>query len=342
MSFSERYSRQIIFPGIGESGQKALLNGRATIIGCGALGAMQAEMLARAGVGHLRIIDRDFVEFSNLQRQIMFTEQDAIDRLPKAIACEKRITSINSDISLEAIVADVNQSNIESFVAGSDVVLDGTDNFETRYLINDACVKNNVPWIYGAAVGAHGLTMTIRPRQTPCLRCVFEDAPAPGTFPTCDTGGIILPIIAQVTAVQVSEALKIITSQLDLLHNGLLQFDLWQYSQSRVKLDNAPNDDCPTCKRGEYPFLNAARVQSTTTLCGRNSVQINNSNGGKLDLSELANRLNTSGEVFFNKYLLRFKVGEYEMTIFPDARGIIKGTSDISVARSLYARYIGA
>jgi len=342
MTATERYSRQTIFAGIGPSGQQKLLAGNATVIGCGALGAMQVEMLARAGVGHLRIIDRDFVEFSNLQRQIMFTEKDAIDRLPKAVACENRIRSINSAISVEAVVADVNPTNIESVISRTDIVLDGTDNFETRYLINDACVKNSVPWSYGAAVGAHGLTMTIRPRQTPCLRCVFEDSPAPGTFPTCDTGGIILPIIAQVAAIQVSEAIKIITGQFDLLHNSLIQIDLWQYSHSRIDLEKTDRGNCPTCSRAEYPFLNASRAQTTTSLCGRNAVQINNANGGKLDLAELAERLDGSGDVSFNKYLLRFKVGEYEMTVFPDARGIIKGTNDLSLARSLYARYIGA
>ena len=343
MSPFERYSRQILFNGIGEAGQDQLLRSHVVVIGCGALGAMQIEMLARAGVGHLRVIDRDFVECSNLQRQVMFTEQDAIDRIPKAVACESRVRAINSDINVEAIVTDVNYSNIEGLIAGAGIVLDGTDNFDTRYLINDASIKNNIPWIYGAAVGAHGLTMTIRPGHSPCLRCIFDEPPAPGTFPTCDTGGIILPVIAQVAAIQTAEAIKILTGQFDRLHRSLIQFDLWQNTHTKVSLNSMRGgSDCPTCHRGDYQFLNASRGQMTTSLCGRNAVQITNAGNSRLDLKELAARLDGSGEVSFNKYLLRFGVGEFELTVFTDARAIIKGTNDLTVARSLYAKYVGA
>src|SRR5882724_7062048 len=341
MSPFERYSRQILFDGIGEAGQDQLLRSRAVVIGCGALGAMQIEMLARAGVGHLRVIDRDFVEFSNLQRQVMFTERDAIGRIPKAVACEARVRSINSDIQIESTVADVNYSNIEELIANAGIVLDGTDNFDTRYLINDACVKNNIPWIYGAAVGAHGLTMTIRPGHTPCLRCIFDEPPRSGTFPTCDTGGIILPVIAQVAAIQSAEAIKILTGQIDRLHHSLIQFDLWQNTHTKVNLNSMRGgNDCPTCHRGDYQFLNATRGQMTTSLCGRNAVQISNTQSAKLNLEELAARLDGSGEVSFNKYLLRFGVGEFELTVFSDARAIIKGTNDLTVARTLYAKYV--
>src|SRR5918912_2970010 len=222
---NERYSRQILFDGIGEEGQRRLLGARAAIIGCGALGTAQAEALARAGVGSLRVVDRDFVEEPNLQRQTMFTERDARERLPKAVACARRVAEINTDVAVEAEVLDVHQGNVERLVAGCDLVLDGTDNFATRYLVNDACVKHRVNWIYGAAVGSYGVTMTVRPRVTPCLRCVFEEAPQAASAPTCDTAGVIMPIISIVSAVQVSEALKLLVGDMESLHGALMQFD---------------------------------------------------------------------------------------------------------------------
>src|SRR3984893_5719237 len=227
-SQSERYSRQILFSGIGREGQTHLLNSRALIIGCGALGSAQAEALARAGAGRLRIVDRDFVESSNLQRQTMFTESDAIDRLPKAIACANHVREINSSVEVEAEIADVNHSNIERLIGDCDVVLDGTDNFSTRYLINDACVKHNITWIYGAAVGSYGVSMTIRPQEAPCLRCVFPEAPPAASAPTCDTAGVIMPIISIVAAVQVTEAIKLLIGQTESLHRALMQFDVWR------------------------------------------------------------------------------------------------------------------
>src|SRR6266852_6358096 len=227
-SQNDRYSRQILFEGVGKEGQGRLLASRAVVIGCGALGSAQTESLARAGVGHLRIADRDFVEFSNLQRQTMFTESDAQERLPKAIACANHIREINSEIEVEPEIVDVNHSNIERLIQDCDVVLDGTDNFATRYLINDACVKHNANWIYGAAVGSYGVTMTIQPHQTACLRCIFEEAPPAASAPTCDTAGVIMPIISIVAAVQVSEALKLVTARYEDLHQSLMQFDVWR------------------------------------------------------------------------------------------------------------------
>lgn len=337
----ERYSRQILYANIGQAGQKRLAQSRAVIIGCGALGTMQAEMLARAGVKHLRIVDRDFIEDSNLQRQIMFDERDVADRLPKAIAAQNRIARINSDIVVDARVVDVNYSNIEEIIHDADVVLDGTDNFETRYVLNDAAVKQRKPWIYGAAVGATGVQMTIQPTLTPCLRCVFPEAPAPGTSPTCDTAGIILPIIATIVSYQVTEALKILTGQPDKLHGKLLQFDLWDHRVTQIKL-GSPASDCATCAQNKFEFLSPHAGQLVLSLCGRNAVQICPAAKTALDFAPLATRLSNSGEVSYNPYLLKFVADGYEMTIFPDARCIIKGTDDLTLARSLYAKYIGA
>jgi molybdopterin-synthase adenylyltransferase len=337
----ERYSRQILFEGIGEAGQRRILDSRAVIIGCGALGTAQAEALARAGVGQLRLVDRDFVEESNLQRQTMFTEEDARGRLPKTVACARHLWSINSEVKTEPIIADVNHKNIEGFLADCDVLLDGTDNFATRYLINDACAKHNLNWIYGAAVGSYGVTMTVRPRVTPCLRCVFEEAPPATTAPTCDTAGVIMPIISTVAAVQVSEALKLFTGKTESLHGSLMQFDLWRNEQRRIKLGE-PRADCPTCALDQYSTLEAEAQEFAAVLCGRNAVQISPRAGERVDFPSLAARLNRAGEVTFNEYLLRFRAGDYELTVFQDARSIIRGTDDIPTARSLYAKYIGS
>ena len=336
----ERYSRQILFAGIGKEGQQKLTDSRAVIIGCGALGSAQAEALARAGVGKLRIVDRDFVEFSNLQRQTMFTESDATERLPKAIACATHIGEINSDIEVEPEIADVNHSNIERLITGADVVIDGTDNFATRYLINDACIKNGVNWIYGAAVGSYGVTMTIRPRETPCLRCLFPEAPPAASAPTCDTAGVIMPIISVVAAVQVSEALKLLTGDLKSLHNSLMQFDVWRNEWRKISIGK-PLPDCPTCALGTFETLNAEARDFAAVMCGRHAVQISPSGEARIDLAALGQKLQSAGEVKANDYLLRFRTGEYELTVFQDARSIIRGTDDIATARSLYSKYIG-
>ena len=335
----DRYSRQILFGGIGEEGQRRLLAARVLIIGCGALGSAHADSLARAGVGHLRIVDRDFVEPSNLQRQTMFTESDAEQRLPKAIAAANHLREINSEIEIEPHILDINYSSVEQLLDACDVVVDGTDNFATRYLINDACVKHNVTWIYGAAVGSYGVTMTIRPHQTACLRCVFEEAPDAASAPTCDTSGVIMPIINVVSAVQVSEVMKLIAGRLDALHASLMQFDVWQNEWRRIN-PGAPRADCPTCALGKYETLSEA-ADGAAVLCGRDAVQISPSQPTRINFSLLADRLRRAGEVKFNEYLLRFKTGKFELTVFQDARSIIRGTDEIALARSLYARYIG-
>jgi adenylyltransferase/sulfurtransferase len=310
------------------------------IIGCGALGSAQAESLARAGVGRLRIVDRDFVEFSNLQRQTMFTESDAANRLPKAIAATNHIRRVNSDISVEPEIADVNHSNIERLIDGCDILIDGTDNFATRYLINDACVKHNVNWIYGAAVGSYGVTMTIRPAITPCLRCVFPEPPPAASAPTCDTAGVIMPIINIVAAVQVSEALKLLTGHEEELHQSLMQFDVWQNEWRRISTGPAAAD-CRTCARHEFATLAADRADFAAVLCGRHAVQVSPSQPARINLTTLGERLAAAGEVKSNQYLLRFRTGEFEMTIFQDARSIIRGTDDLATARSLYAKFVG-
>ena len=337
---NERYSRQILFPQIGAAGQKRLSEARVLIVGCGALGASHAEMLSRAGVGRLRIVDRDFVEFTNLQRQTLFKESDASAHLPKAAAAKIRIAEINSDIEVEAVIADVNNSNIERLVDGCDVVIDGTDNFQVRYLVNDACVKKKKIWIYGAAVSSYGTTMTVKPGETPCLRCIFEEVPDAGSSPTCDTAGVIMPIIASISAVQVTEALKILTGDFAALHGSLMQFDIWQNDWRKIKLAG-PNTDCLACGRGIFEFLDADAQEFSAVLCGRNAVQIAPPKPVSLDLGSLANRLAKTNQVKSNEYLVRFTSGDFEMTIFADARAIISGTDDISAARSLYARFVG-
>jgi molybdopterin/thiamine biosynthesis adenylyltransferase len=337
---NERYSRQILFDGIGAEGQRRLSHARAVIIGCGALGTAQAEALARAGVGNLRIVDRDFVEASNLQRQTMFTEQDARERLPKAAACVSHLAAINSEIETEAIVADVNHTNVERLIEGCDVVLDATDNFATRYLVNDACVKHDINWIYGAAVGSYGVTMTIRPHQSPCLRCVFEEPPPAASAPTCDTAGVIMPIISIVAAVQVSEAFKLLTGQVESLHSSLMQFDVWRNEWRSIKLDR-PVAGCPTCALGQYRLLEAEASDFAAVLCGRDAVQVSPRSAARVDLQALAERLRASGEVQVNPYLVRLRAGDFELTVFQDARAIIRGTDDIVTARTLYAKYVG-
>ena len=270
----------------------------------------------------------------------MFTESDAEQRLPKAIAAANHLREINSDIEIEPLVADVNYSNIERLLTDCDVVLDGTDNFATRYLINDACVKHETDWIYGAAVGSYGVTMTIRPHKSPCLRCVFEEAPPAASAPTCDTAGVIMPIISIVSAVQITETIKLLTENTQELHGSLMQFDVWQNEWRKIKLA-APHPDCPTCGLGQFETLAPTLAETAAVLCGRDAIQISPSQPTTVNFSSLAERLRPAGDVKFNEYLLRFKTGPFELTVFQDARSIVRGTDQIATARSLYAKYIG-
>lgn len=357
----ERYSRQILFSQIGREGQEKLSNARVLIVGCGALGASHAETLARAGLGHLRIVDRDFVEFTNLQRQTLFKESDASERLPKAVAAKNRLAEINSEIEVEAVVADVNNSNIESLINGCDVVLDGTDNFQIRYLLNDACVKHGRTWIYGAVVSSYGATMTVIPGETPCLRCIFDEMPDAGSAPTCDTAGVIMPIVTSISAIQTAEAIKLLVGDMASLHGSLLQIDIWQNDWRKIKLSgrsphdskgisdseslhdhkNVFNPDCITCGKHIYEFLDAENADFTAVLCGRDAVQIAPPKPTAIDLKALAANLAAVSEVKQNEYLVRFTADGHEITVFADARAIIKGTDDPTEARSLYARFIG-
>lgn len=334
-----RYLRQIIFAPVGEAGQDKLLASRVLVLGCGATGSMLANTLARAGIGHLKIADRDFVELNNLQRQVLFDEEDVSGKVPKAVAAARRLSEINSSIKVEPVVADVNDENIEDLVAGVDLVLDGTDNFETRYLINDACVKHNCPWIYTGAVGSYGSTMTIIPRVTACFRCVHRQAPPPGTLATCDTAGVIAPIVAAIASIAAAEAIKLLTGA-GTRNPGMIHIDLWENSFETFKV--ARNPECPTCVQEEYEFLEGpSSAVMAATLCGRNAVQVRAGRGRSLDLAELAARLDQIGHVALNEYLLRFAVDGYEITIFPDARAIVQGTDDETVAKNLYAKYVG-
>jgi molybdopterin-synthase adenylyltransferase len=337
---NDRYSRQILFQQIGKSGQEKLLNSRVLLVGCGALGASHAEMLARAGVGKLRIVDRDFVEFSNLQRQTLYSESDAIERLPKAIAAKNRLSAINSEIEIEAIVADINQRNIESLIADCDLVIDGSDNFQVRYLVNDACVKHSITWIYGAAVSSYGTSMTIIPNETSCLRCIFEEMPDAASSPTCDTAGVIQPIISSISSVQISEALKILTGNFQKLHRSLVQIDIWENDWRKIKLGK-PNEDCICCQNRQFEFLEAENTEFFTALCGRDSVQISSPIPTEINLKNFADKLKNIGEVKQNEYLVRFIADSFEVTVFRDARAIIKGTDDFTVARSVYAKFVG-
>ena len=341
LSADQRYSRQTLFSGIGASGQQRLGQARVLIAGCGALGSVLANALGRAGVGYLRLVDRDFVEGNNLQRQVLYDEYDALEGLPKAIAAERALRRINSLITVDAHVSDITADTIEPLLDGIDVVLDGTDNFETRYLLNDACVKAGIPWIYTGVIAAYGVTMTVLPGETACLRCVFPDRPLPGTTPTCDTAGVLNGIVGVMTGLAATEALKLLVGS-DRLVRGLTWMDLWENTFERVELPRMP--DCPTCGLGQYEYLDAPLDESGVSLCGRNAVQVRPPRGttAALDLSALAERLRPTGEVASNDFLLRLRVDGYEVTVFPDARAIIKGTDDPAVARTIYARYVGA
>lgn len=338
---TERYSRQILFPGIGISGQEKLRGSKVVLIGMGALGSAHAETLARAGVGKLRLIDRDFVESSNLQRQTLYSEADAEQRLPKAIAAAKRIREINSDIETEPVIADVNASNIEELISDADLVLDGSDNFLVRYTLNDAAVKLGVNWIYGAAVSGYGATMTIRPGKTPCLACVFEEMPEPGSGPTCDTAGVIQPIIQTISAIQTTEALKILCSHEEKLHGGLIQTDIWENQWRRISLGE-PSQDCRCCAKREFDFLRPDSTESITTMCGRDAIQIRPAGSACFDLDSLVGRLGQFEDIKSNEFLVRFNAEGFEITVFADGRAIVRGTDDPTVAKGIYSRYVGA
>ena len=337
-SWEERYSRQVLFAGIGAEGQKRLAAARVAIVGCGATGSATAALLARAGVGTLRLLDRDYVEASNLQRQSLFDEADAAESLPKAVAAARKIAAFNSQMVVEPEVADLTPANVERMLGGAHLILDGTDNFETRYLINDYAVQQGVPWIYGAAVGSYGVTMNILPGETACLTCLFPEPPR-GTVETCDTAGILNSVANFVASVQATEALKVLVDARDKLRRTLLSWDGWNNARSEVSADH-PRPDCRTCGARDFAHL-AGEGRPHITLCGRNSVQIHERER-PVDFAETSRRLEPHGRVRHNEFVLKFWRGPYEMTVFPDGRAIIKGTTDPAAARSFYARYVGS
>jgi molybdopterin-synthase adenylyltransferase len=339
----EKYSRQILFAGIGEKGQEAILASSAVLVGCGALGTVVANLLVRAGLGRLRIIDRDFVEASNLQRQTLFEESDAREALPKAAAAERRLRAINSGVQVDGIIADVTPGNARELLSTFPLILDGTDNFETRLLLNDAAISLGIPWIYAAAVGSYGVTMTIRPGETACLACLLESGHESNTIAseaTCDTAGVLNAAAGVIASIQAAEALKLLAGKSEALHSRLVSCDVWSGKFQSIRV--ARNPDCRACVRRDFTYLEGD-AQPHITMCGRDSVQIHE-RGRKLDLGELSRRLasaSTAG-IRHNDFLLRVLVPPYEMTVFADGRAIIKGTKDTAIARSLYARYIGS
>lgn len=335
----DKYSRQVLFTGIGEAGQRRLAQARVAIVGCGALGSAQANALARAGVGFLRIIDRDFVEESNLQRQMLFDESDARDSLPKAVAAERKLRGINSSVQVEGVVADLVPQNAEPLLADCSLVMDGTDNFESRWLINDVAVKHSRPWIYGAVVGSYGVTAAIVPGRTACFSCLLEPGSEWGAGETCETVGVINPAVNWAAALQVSQALQWLVGSWSPESARLHRGELWS-NQFHASPMPAPRPDCRTCGRREFTYLEG-KAQPQITLCGRNSVQIHE-RGRRLDLELLRRRLAAHGEVRNNAYLLRLRIPPYELTVFADGRAIVHGTTDPALARGLYARYIGA
>lgn len=340
---TDRYSRQERFGPIGKEGQARLRDSHVLVCGCGALGSVIANSLVRAGVGRLRIVDRDFLEMNNLQRQVLYDESDVRSGLPKAIVAKEKLERINSDVQIEAIVTDIDYTNVESLMEGVDVVLDGTDNFETRFLINDAAIKNGIPWIYGGCIGAEGQTMTILPGETPCLRCLLQEMPPPGSSPTCDTAGILGPIINVVASVEVTEAIKILTENRKSTSRTLGVFDLWENRVRHVGIDALYTgfDSC-LCEGKQFPWLEGERGSHTASLCGRNSVQLTFPERRQLDLTQLGEKLAGLGTVIANEYLVRFNDGQHTLTVFADGRAIITGTEEIPIAKSLYARYVGS
>ncbi|HZD49622.1 MAG TPA: ThiF family adenylyltransferase [Silvibacterium sp.] len=334
---SDRYSRQVLFAGIGEAGQEKLHVAHVALVGCGATGAAAASLLARAGVGQLTLIDRDFVEESNLQRQVLFDEADARESLPKAEAAKRKIALFNSEVAVESHVADLTPGNIHALLAGAGVILDATDNFETRYLVNDYAVEQGKPWIYSAAVGSYAATMNILPGETACLACIFPEPPR-GTVETCDTAGILNSAVNLAASLAVTEAIKLLTGARGRVRRTLLSCDLWANEWSAVSAA-LPRAGCEVCEKRDFRHLRG-EGRAHITLCGRNSVQIHE-HGRPVDFRELEARLKPHGEVRFNDMLLRFQRGEHTLTLFTDGRAIIQGTTDVAVARTLYARYIG-
>jgi adenylyltransferase/sulfurtransferase len=334
-----RYSRQMLFRPLGRAGQERLAAARVLVAGCGALGTVLAGTLVRAGVGFTRIVDRDVVEMTNLQRQVLFTEAHVAEGLPKAIAAARSLAQVNSTVAVEPVVADLTADTIEPLLADVDVVVDGLDNFATRYLINDACVKHGRPWVYAGVVASYGMVMPVRPGVGPCYRCVFREPPPPGVAQTCDTAGVLGPAVSVVASLAAMEAIKVLVDP-PAVSDEIIAIDVWHTSFER--LPQPPRDPgCPTCGQRRFEFLDEWAPHQTVSLCGRNAIQVSVSPPARLALSALAARWEGLGDVTASAYLARLRTGDHELTVFPDGRAIVKGTEDPALARSLYARYVG-
>ncbi|HEY4232913.1 MAG TPA: ThiF family adenylyltransferase [Lacipirellulaceae bacterium] len=338
-----RYDRQTRFAPLGDEGQRRLAAGRALVCGCGALGSVIASTLVRAGVGFVRIVDRDFVELNNLQRQFLYDEPDVASALPKAVAAANKLRLVNSAVTIEPIVADVTHANIDALAADVDVIVDGTDNFATRFLINDFAVKYRKPWIYGGSIGAEGQSMTIIPGQSACLACLLPEPPPPGTTPTCDTAGILAPIVGVIASIEACEALKILSGNVAAVSRHLTVIELWENRFRTVDISRLRDEsDCRVCQHGEFVWLSGQRGDGSAVLCGRNAVQLSAPPGTTLSLEALAARLAGVGAVTHNPFLLRLAIDGYQLTVFPDGRTIVSGTDDVATARSLQAKYVGS
>ncbi len=338
-----RYDRQSRFAPLGDAGQARLAAGRALVCGCGALGALAAELLVRAGVGLVRIVDRDYVELSNLQRQVLFDEQDARDRLPKAVAAAEKLRRINSEVTVEPVVADVTHVNLPRLAGDVGVIVDGTDNFATRLLVNDFAISTGTPWVYGGVIGAEGRSMTIVPGTTPCLACLMPEAPPPGTTPTCDTAGVLGPAVGVIASIESIEAIKILSGHLGAISRSLTVVDLWTNHVDQMNLSGlSGQSDCRVCQHRQFDWLAGRRGDASAVLCGRHAVQLSGPPDARISLADLAARLAGVGCVERNPYLLRLTVGEHTLTVFADGRTIVGGTDDVAAARVLHARYIGA
>ena len=340
MATDDRYSRQRRFAPIGDAGQDRLAASRVLILGLGALGTVAADQVVRAGIGFVRLVDRDFVELSNLQRQSLFDEDDLQQNLPKAVAAQIKLRRVNSSVQIDAAVDDINPTNIEDYIGDVDLVLDALDNFETRFVVNDACAKHRKPWIYAAAISSYGLVMPIIPGATPCLRCLLGNLPAPGTSPTCETAGVIGPITHAIASIQVAEALRFLTGNLDASTIRLVSYDVWSQRFQRVDIGKESMATCPVCSDGRFEYLNGNPLR-TVTLCGRNAVQLIPGVKGDINFSEVSKAMEVFGPVQFNEFLLKCSSPPYELTLFRDGRAIVKGTEEAGLARSVYSKLVG-
>ncbi|HNX22520.1 MAG TPA: ThiF family adenylyltransferase [Spirochaetota bacterium] len=336
----DRYYKQTLLPQIGADGQEMLGGSTVVIAGCGALGTSLANTMVRSGVGNVVIIDRDYIDYDNLPRQILFDEEDIRKGLPKSVAAAEKLRLVNSSVNITPVVADLTSSNIEELIKGADLILDGTDNFETRFLINEASDKMKIPWVYAGVVSTYGMVYATLPGETPCFNCFINNIPAPGSFPTCATTGVLNTAVNMVTSIEATEGLKILTGRKSAISEKLIYVDVWHglFKHFVIKKGETP---CRICDEHKYEFLKTGKGVKAVSLCGHNSVQVTPSSEIGISFEELASRLRSSGEVKFNNYMMKFIIPQYEFTIFPDGRTIIKGVMDESAGKSLYAKYIG-